>query len=305
MSRILLCAILSVVAPVASFGQPADGKIAFEVASVKPAAPATGAAAIVPQIRGGPGTADPGQISYTNWSMSALLLMAYGLHQPYRLSGPNWLENTKYDIVAKIPAGATREQVNVMVQNLLVERFGLAAHHETRDLPGYEMAVSRNGPKIKESPESPTVVAAAPVPGVLRRIAMGKDKDGLPELASGSTGLVTLPAGAGSTRYSARNQPLSQLAGLLDNPLGRPVVDKTGLTGKYDFNLTYTRDERTMANMVGGVPPSTPAAADAPADAAPDLFTAMQEQLGLKLESKKVPIDVLVIDRLEKAPTAN
>src|ERR1017187_3110902 len=216
MSRTLLC-VLCVVAPIVSFGQAAEGKLAFEVASVKPAAPPTGLAVMLFQMRGGPGTADPGQISYTNVPMRALLLRAYGLKPP-QLSGPNWLENTKYDIVAKIPAGATREQVNVMVQNLLVERFGLAAHHETRDLPGYEMAVSRNGPKIKESPESPTVVAAAPVPGVLRRIAMGKDKDGLPELAPGSTGLVTLPAGAGSTRYSARNQPLSQLAGLLDNP---------------------------------------------------------------------------------------
>src|ERR1017187_3230329 len=198
MSRTLLC-VLCVVAPIVSFGQAAEGKLAFEVASVKPAAPPTGLAVMLFQMRGGPGTADPGQISYTNVPMRALLLRAYGLKPP-QLSGPNWLENEKYDIVAKVPVGATREQVNVMVQNLLIERFGLAAHHETRDLPGYEMVFARSGSKIKESPENSAAGDAAPVSG--GAIKTRKDKDGLTELAPGSIGLVVFPNGAGATRFS-------------------------------------------------------------------------------------------------------
>ena len=305
MTRTLFCAFLSVGAPVVSLGQPTEGKPAFEVASVKPAAPITGVGATMFRMRGGPGTDDTGQISYSNISMQQLLILAYGLHKQYRLAGPNWLENEKYDIVAKLPAGATKEQVNVMLQNLLVDRFGLATHHETRDLPGYEMVVARNGPKIKESPESPAVAAATPAAGGPPSMAISKDKDGLLEFPPGTTALAQLPAGVGITRYSARNQPLSAWTAFLENPLGRPVMDRTGLTGKYDFNLTYTGDQRTMANVITNGPPATPSAADAPNDAGPDLFTAMQEQLGLKLESKKIPIDVLVIDRLEKTATAN
>lgn len=301
MLRTLICAGLAVIAPV-TFGQPAEGKLAFEVASVKPAAPVTGIAAIMFRMRGGPGTADPGQITYTNMSLQRLLIVAYDLKREYRLSGPGWMDNEKFDIVAKVPEGATREQVNVMIQNLLAERFGLIAHHETRDIAGYEMVVAKSGPKLKESPGGPSAAAEA-VGGGPPRVTTQKDKDGLTELPPGTTGGLTIPVRNGM-RYSARNQALSQLTGHLENPLGRPVVDKTGLTGKYDFNLTYGRDQRTMANVITDGQPPAPATDDS-SDGPPDLFTAMQEQLGLKLESKKVPIDVMVIDRLEKAPTAN
>jgi uncharacterized protein (TIGR03435 family) len=283
-------------------GQAADAPLTFEVASVRPAAP--NPAIRIPQMylaRGGPGTADPGRIDYANMSMQELLRQAYGLKLPYQLSGPNWLENEKYDIVANVPAGVTREQFNVMLQNLLTDRFGMAVHHETREIVGYELSIAKGGPKFKESPAAPPAtmpasgVAASGSPTERPQIKTEKDKDGKTQLAPGSVAMFSfgIPGGA---RHTARQQPISVLISVLEGPLGKPLVDKTGLTGKYDFNLEYARD-------TGGSAPGGPAyGAD---DATPDLFTALQDQLGLKLEQKKISMDVLVIDRAEKTPKEN
>jgi uncharacterized protein (TIGR03435 family) len=286
----------------AAMAQTPGPKLVFEVASVRPAGPNPDIP--IPQMfltKGGPGTPDPGQINYSNVPMRQLLLQAYGFNQMYQLSAPAWMENARFDIVAKVPAGATRDDFKVMLQNLLAERFDLVVHHETRDLPGYEMTVAKGGLKIKESAE------AASATGEPSRLKMEKDRDGLPQLAPGSNTMAVFGVPNGGSRYSARQQPLSALVGLLASPLGKPVVDKTGLTGKYDFNLTFARDERTSANVVGNPGPST--AATNPAEAVnngpPDLFTAMQEQLGLRLEQKKIPTDVVVVDSAEKTPKEN
>jgi len=136
----------------------------FEVASVKPAVPVVGIAGFVPRIKGGPGSNDPGQISYTNISMQHLLMTAYGLSQPFRLSGPAWMPNEKYDIVAKVPEGATKDDLKMMLQHLLADRFQLAAHREMRDLPNYEMVVAKGGVKMKESVEDPSAEPPPPPP---------------------------------------------------------------------------------------------------------------------------------------------
>lgn len=277
------------------FGQSADPKLSFEVASVKPG----GAGRALFLMRGGPGTADPGQIDFSGVPMRFILVRAYKIER-YQLSGPAWLDTERYDINAKIPMGTTEEQFRIMLQNLLIERFNMVVHHETRDLPGYEMSVAKNGPKFKQ-PADPASPPPAPEPGAAPRIRTQKNRDGRMEPAPGSVGMIVTGIPGGGTRFSARTQPLSALTLTLESPLGEPVVDKTGLTGKYDFNLTFTSDERTSANVVGGTPPRISDAPDAP----PDLFTAMQEQLGLKLEQKKIPMDVVVIDRIEKTPLSN
>src|ERR1017187_586637 len=143
------------------------GQTQFDVASVKPAAPIAGNTIRV-MMRGGPGSSDPGQITYTNVSLKNVLMNAYGV-KDFQISGPGWLDSERYDIVAKVPRGATKEQSKVMMQNLLAERFKLALHREKKDLPMYALVVGKNGPKLTESVEDPAVAAA------MREPTVGKD----------------------------------------------------------------------------------------------------------------------------------
>jgi uncharacterized protein (TIGR03435 family) len=216
--------------------------------------------------------------------MRNLLMMAYGVEQD-QISGPGWLGGEAYDIDAKIAPGVTKEQFDAMFQNLLAGRFGLKLHHEAREAAGYELVVAKNGPKLRET--DPGAAAWNPSDGPPKS---GKDKDGLPELPPGHILMRTYATPAG-TRISARGQSLSALLRSLRPLLKEPVHDKTGLTGKYDFNLTF-------------VAPNGAVSADQ-SERAPNLFVALEDQLGLKLVAKKLTIDVMVIDHIEKSPMEN
>jgi uncharacterized protein (TIGR03435 family) len=295
--------------------QTGEASPAFDVASVKAAAPMVGNRLMV-RMQGGPGSPDPGQINYTNVSLKNLLMVGYNV-KGYQLSGPGWLDSERYDIVAKIPKGATKEQFQLMMQNLLAERFKLKLHRESKELPIYALVVAKNGLKMKESPKEdpaatdgpggPSASGAGPGPIKMR-------KDGMPQMPPGGRGGMMMMANGGRMRLQASRQPVGQICEMLGNQLGRPVVDQTGLTANYDFALDYAPDESTrMPGM--GAPPAPPsgdgggAGVGGPAGGSdangPSLLTALQEQLGLKLESKKGPIDLLVIDSLEKVPTEN
>lgn len=278
-------------------GHAQTAKLEFDAATVRPAAPPTGAAALIFQVRGGPGSDDPGRITYTNIPMRQLLLIAYGLTQPNQLSGPSSLENDKYDIAAKIPPETTKEQFNAMLQNLLAERFNLKVHRETRNLPGYELTIAKGGLKMKETAEG--AGTETPVDGRwMSGNPTAKDKDGLMQVAPGRSAMMTFPLPNGITRLSARNQPVASFALFSQNFVHRPIVDKTGLGAKYDFNLDFVRE---------GTPAGTPdgAGINSPSDPAPDFLTAVQQQLGLKLEPTSTSVDVLVVDHVDKAPTEN
>jgi uncharacterized protein (TIGR03435 family) len=284
---------------------PEPSQAAFEVASVKPSTPSD---VHVWQITGGPGTRSPGQFSSLNAPLGALLLRAYGLRAD-QLFGPGSLDIDRFDIVAKIPQGATREQVNVMLRNLLMERFSLVARTETRDLTSYELVVAKGGVKMKEAekapaggvpPNSPAAVFGPP------KLSIGPD--GAPALPPGTPMWVGLGEG-GNARIVARMQTTAALANILENRVSRPVVDKTGLMGTYDFNLLYAPDTSRMPP-----PPPPPTADPAPnqgegidavRDPVPDLFKAVEAQLGLKLEPKKTPGAVLVVERYNRTPSAN
>jgi uncharacterized protein (TIGR03435 family) len=182
----------------------------------------------------------------------------------------------------------------------------MVVHHETRQLPVYELVVAKGGPKLKESADIPSpapALAPPPAPGpptpVFPVLKYDVDRDGLRELAPGSgTALVMMSLGGAKARYSARQYAISDLVRVMQSTVRHPVVDKTGLTGKYDFNLDFTQDDQTRA--------TAPPPADNPAELGPpDLFTALQQQLGLKLDEKKGPVDVLVVDRAEKTPSEN
>jgi uncharacterized protein (TIGR03435 family) len=312
--------------------QAADSSLTFEVATVKPASlPTSGDGQHVIRMgaQGGPGTNDPSQISYSFLSLRNLLMQAFRV-RTYQIQGPAWLDSERFDIVAKVPAGATKDDVSVMLQNLLKERFQLAFHRETKEQPVYALVAGKGAPKMKLSedqsdpsaaaPEGGTAPAPPPDPG---RLKIGKD--GMPELPPGvrrpGIRMMALMSPAGMhVRLNAERQTMTQLADSLSNQADRPVVDMTGLTQRYDFTLDFAPDQAAMmakmGALAGAMPPPLPGGAGAgPGDAGPRLgapetdaatvFVAVQEQLGLKLEPKKAPADLLVIDHLEKTPSEN
>ena len=324
MRTAILCAGLIVSTSCAAFGQGAPESPTFEVASVKPAEPQPEGMMRV-RMSGGPGTPDPGQLTYTNVSLKNVLINAYDVND-YQISGPNWLDRERFDIVAKIPQGTTKEQFRLMLQNLLAERFKLALHHETKELPIYALVVGKGGPKLKEAVEEDAATpqgAAAPPPPPPGRdeaapVRLKMDADGMPKPPSGmgrnGVFMMTMYGSGGlRTRMVCKDQPISALLATLSNLLGRPVVDATGLKAKYDITLDYTPDGLNGPTMMMPPPPPPhdgtagggPPMASAPDMGGPTIFTALQDQLGLKLEQRKGPVDLLVIDRLEKVPTEN
>jgi uncharacterized protein (TIGR03435 family) len=296
----------------ATFAQTAENSPTFEVASVKPAAPIVGNRIMV-MMHGGPGSNDPGQITYTNVTLYNVLISAYGV-KDFQISGPAWLDSERYDIVAKVPRGATKAESKVMMQNLLAERFKLTLHREKKELPMYALVVGKNGPKLKESVEDPAAAAA------MRQPTMGKDGFPVmpPGLASlGAKSLKMMNGGSGAS-MTASHQSMAEFAETLSSRLDLPVVDMTGLTGKYDYTLSFSAEGLGRMRLPGGLAPPPPVAppsgeggpgmamAGAPdGQSSPDLFTAVQEQLGLKLEQRKGPVELLVIDHLEKVPIEN
>jgi uncharacterized protein (TIGR03435 family) len=265
----------------------AFAQIAFEVASVKPSPPVKpGERVYYGPARGGPGTPDPGQITWTYARLFDLLMTAYDVKN-YQINGPDWLQNERYDVSVKVPAGATKEQVRVMWQNLLAERFGLMLHHDPREFRVDELVIAKGGAKLKESAEDAAAVLEGKPPEL---------KDGQ---VIGPGMIVTIMPGANGAaalHAYAKAMPMSRLTSLLGGQVNLPVLDKTGLGGYYDFTLEF-------AAMVPGAPP--PAPGDAASDPGPNLDAALQQQLGLRLVGSKAKLDVIVIDKAEKVPTAN
>ena len=255
---------------------------AFEVATIKPAVPFDGRRVFNFGASGGPGTKDPGRYTCDHCSLADLICQAYGLKR-YQLAGPDWLGSEYFDVVAKVPDGATRDQMKLMMRSLLLERFQMASHSEQRDAPTYELVVAKNGPRLTPHVEPPAGTEPGPPP------AAGSakdtlDKDGYPVLPSGRSGAMILN---GRNTTQRINESIQRLASIVSNAVGRPVTDATGLKGTYDFTLHYT---------VAGLPES---------ESVVTIFAALQQQLGLKLEAKKGTTEVLVVDHIAKVPTGN
>jgi uncharacterized protein (TIGR03435 family) len=291
MTRATVTAIsLAIGCAVVVMAQSPQPSLSFEVASVRPAAPPP-STPVMTWVHGGPGTADPGQITYRRTSLKQLLKYAYAV-QDYQLDGPAWLDSTRFDVKAKVPLGATKEQARIMLQNLLVERFSLKLHHEQRDLPAYALVVAKGGSKMKTS--------GAPTKST---------PEGFPRLPPGQERALVAGLGpAGQLRLNIRKETCGQLAVMLTGYFNQPVIDATGLDGAYDFTLEYMPGHMRRAD---GTPSSAQAEEGVPVaptperEAPPTIFSALQSQLGLRLDSRKAPFDVLVIDRIEKIPTEN
>lgn len=242
---------------------------AFEVASVKPSPP--GAA-----MKRATMNNDPGRIDYRTVALGALLTKAYDLKN-YQLTGPDWMWTERYDVVAKLPPGAGETEIPLMLRALLAERFQIAMHRERKVIPVYELSPGKDGFKAKPSERA--------VDGI--RLSMS---------ASGRR--LTGTAG------------LSALADILSAMVDRPVLDVTGVSGVYDINLEWAPDDREANSIVGMK--IAMASRDGKLlkgggedPAGGSLPNALRDSLGLKLEPKKSPVEILVIDRADKVPVVN
>ena len=229
---------------------------AFEVATIKLAKPDTAGPLI---------GISAGRLTLTGFTLKELMVYAYWIHQSQIVGASGWMDSEKFVIVAKPEGGQVPEpQLRQMLQTLLIDRFQLKLHHDLRQIPAYVLTLGKNGSKMKVR-----------TPG------------------DGGPGFRLVFQGA---RLPGRNASIAQLAFVLQAVvMDRPVIDKTGLMGNFDFDLSWSPTEAQF----GGRGAITPAEPDSP-----DIFTAVQEQLGLKLESQKDPVDVLIIDNAEK-PSEN
>ena len=305
--------ILGILTIAAATGQTVDPKLTFEVASVKAAAP-QGNGRMMMGGGGGPGSRDPARFTMTNMPLRLLVARAWDV-KDYQVQGPGWMDSERFDIVAKVPPGTTKEQFNVMYQNLLIERFKMEVHKDKKDLPIFTLGVGKNGPKLKAT-ELDASAFATPSPDGGGRGGPGNASVGLPPppppgMGRGRPGMIVMFQ-EGHMRMTAVGQDIAGIANFISMQLGRPVIDSTGLTGRYDFQMDFSPEPGMgpgRGMMMAPPPPGGgggdgggPAAAAS--DPAPNLITAVQ-QLGLKLDSGKGPVDLIVIDKAEKTPTAN
>lgn len=267
----------------------------FEVASIKPST------ALGPRsIRAGLHV-DGSQVTFAQLSLDNLIDLAYRV-KSYQVSGPDFVASERFDINAKLPDGAAEKDVPEMLQSLLAERFGLKLHHESRNLPVYALVRGKGELKLHES---------APDPAGGSRSA---DQRAVNVAASGHPGGVSINYGNGSyftfgeNKLEGHKLTAARTADVLSRFTERPVVDMTGLKGKYDFVLEFSpEDFRAMmirSALAAGVTLPPRAVQFAAAASGDSLFAAV-ENLGLKLDSRKAPVDVLVIDHVEKTPTEN
>jgi uncharacterized protein (TIGR03435 family) len=261
----------------------------FEVASVKPMPEAR-----APQQAGmQPG----GRLFASNAPARLLIRVAYGLEEYQLIGGPDWMNSARFEVSASAGREATRDEMLAMLRALLADRFSLRSHRETRELPVFHLTVARAdrgfGQGMQPSGEMcapvtlPTGVPMPPPP-----------PPGIANVTPLGTGIrLQCPSMFAPGWISARRVPMALVADRLSALTGRPVIDRTGVEGLFDLDLFYTPDPGMGPNAAGG-PPAT-GVPDAPA-----LVTAIQEQLGLKLEGARGPVPVLVVDSIS-LPTEN
>jgi bla regulator protein BlaR1 len=258
---------------------------AFEVASIKPNQSGERNVRMM--------NPPDGRFVATNVTLKMLIQIAYGV-QEYQISGaPGWLNSERYDIEAKSDSSVDDElhklspdQIRLlkgrMLQGLLADRFKLTLRQETKELPVFALVVAKSGPKLKQSTPGDTYANGI------------KGPDGVAH-----PGMMLMRPG----QITGQALPITSLARMLSQQLNRTIVDKTGLTGQYDITLQWTPDEEQIPKGMGNGSPINGGAP--PEDSSgPSIFTAIQEQLGLKLESQKGPVEILVIDHVEE-PSAN
>ena len=282
---------VSLFLPAGLFAQAAP---AFEVASIRPSATAeTSGRPVTLGLR-----VDGAQISGT-FALKDFIGIAYRV-KTYQISGPDWLGSERFDIAATMPPGGAAGKLPEMLQALLQERFEMKIHRDKKDFPVYVLEVAKGGLKIHESPETEAdkVEPNAPYSAT----------------GTGSAQGISVNLGRGSSytfannRFEANKLHMADFAGNLERFVDRPIVEQTGLSGRYDFGLDLTEEDframmvRAAVNSGITLPPQALRMLDAGSPAS--LFDAV-EQLGLKLDARKAPLDLIVIDSIRKTPTDN
>lgn len=232
----------------AVFTQAQNARPAYEAASIKLNTSGGG---------GSTSNGSKGQVLMVNQTLKRLIERAYSV-KPFQVSGPDWMENIRLDIAAKYPPDTKSDDRSLMLRTLLEDRFKLAVHRESKDMPGYGLVVAKGGFKLK------------PV-----------EPGGEEEQSRGGT-VQTL---------TAKKMSMAELADVVARRLGVMVADKTGIDGVYDFDLRWANeDESANGTDAAGVP---------------SLFSALQETLGLRLAPQKVPVEIVVVDHVERVPIEN
>jgi len=284
MTRVFLGVSLALLPALGLLGQSSNPPLTFDVASVKPSATDDRRSMI--QIQPG------GSFRTSGSTLKMLLTFAYDVRDFQIIGGPGWITTDRFDIVAKPERSAGAEnppddprkmteeqrktvgdQMRERLRALLAERFQVVLHREAKEQSVYALVVAKGGPKLQPAQAKEPTGPRGPM------MRMGRGE------------------------LSGQGVELEMLTRTLSSQLGRTVIDRTGLTGNFDFKLTWTPDPGQSAGPPGGLPPG----ADAPPPPdpnGPSVFTALQEQLGLRLESQKGPVEMLVIDRVEK-PSEN
>ncbi len=247
---------------------PAIAIVALTCAALAQSPPAAFEVATVKLNKSGDramgGHFDPERLTLTNQPLRSLIQSAYTVQPDQVLGGPDWIRSERWDIEAKAEGPATTDQKFQMLQPLLEDRFKLKVHRETREMPEYRLVIAKGGSKLRE---------------------FKKDEADTRRLG----------ARIGRGLIDAHGAEFPELLSFLRNQLGRAVVDATGLNGKFEFKLEWVPDE-SQPNSGGDAPPPDATGAS--------IFAAIQEQLGLKLEAMKGPVEVLVIDHVER-PSEN
>jgi uncharacterized protein (TIGR03435 family) len=276
------------------WGQAAPTRVEFEVASIKPAPPNAD-----PRMAAGLHI-DGSQVHFVRMSMKDLTRIAYKV-KFYQITGPEWIASERYDVDAKLSEGSNRDQVADMLLTLLTDRFQIKMHREQKEMPVYGLVVLPGGSKMKEVPDEPPADGTDPAKSAFQVAAQG-----------GPEG-VKIAYGPGSSFHFGDNKiegtklTMTYFVDVLGRFVDRPVVDMTQLPGKYDFTVQLSEDDyRAMlirSAVAAGVQ-LPPQALQLLNGSDGSLFSALKP-LGLKLESKKAPIDVVVIDSALKTPTEN
>jgi len=286
---IVVTAILLAMTAVGLFGQ-SDATPRFEVASVKKNALSPRFMAVRPRAGG---------LTTENAPLRLLMQNAYGV-QAFQISeGPAWIQSEGYDIEAKADGKASRAQILLMLRSLLEDRFQLKLHRETKELPVYALTVAKSGLKLQPPKEGGCI----PVdPSGMLPPPSNTPGQRAPGFPCGMPGVMMEPSGV---RIQGGKIAMPDFIKVLSMALGRPVLDRTGVTETFDVRLDFTPDEAVagLPRSAGAGDPDSPQPAADPASP-PPIFAAIQEQLGLKLESVKGPVEVLVIDHVER-PSQN
>ena len=300
--------------------------LAFEVATIKPAAPLTALGS------GGKfmirmGVSNDGQmVNYNRMSIRSLVRTAYGV-KDYQVEGAPWMDTLQFDISAKMPEGATKDQAPEMLKTLLKERFKLSLHREQREHAVFALVVSKGGPKLTESKEDPDLgkelkgTDAKTDELIKKALSDAGAKGGSLNLSGGAVTTFRMSSAGGGSHMTLKAISMRDFADQISRYVSRPVINETAIEGKYDFSLDLSADDMANARSStmpgalsiamgaamaanGGRAPAAPPS-DSPAAAPEGSIYQSIQSYGLKLEPKKAPMDTVVIDSAEKSATEN